>query len=145
MTMKVGLLLALFCLPLASQAETEAERVVEHYKRNYTWPPTKFIPDTPGWKKLMQHRLRQVEEIEDRQDRFEGLAQTLSVASVQRNFTEHGFALARAPEDLMEVLREGIREGVAAGPSLEVQINAIGGIRPWFIDRPDLTQRVSKK
>jgi hypothetical protein len=93
----------------------------------------------------MQHRLRQVEEIEDRQDRFEGFAQTLSVATVQRNFTEHGFALARAPEDLMEALREGIREGVAAGPRLEVKINSIGGLTPWFIDRPDLTERVSKK
>jgi hypothetical protein len=148
-TMKAGLpstscllVLALFCLPPTSQAETEEERVVEHYKRNYTWPPTKFIPDNPGWKKLMQHRIRQVEESEGWQERFDGFPETLSAAIVQRNFTEHGFALARAPEDLMEVLREGIRKGVAAGPRLEVKNKLLGGIQPWFIDRPDLARRV---
>ncbi len=140
--MKVTILLALCCLPLASQATTEEERVKEYHKRYDTWPPTKFIPDTPGWKKLMQHRLRQIQEIEDRDDKFEGFAQTLSVASVQRNFTEHGFALARAPEDLMEVLRKGIREGVAKGPRLESANKLIGGVQPWFIDRPDLKRRV---
>jgi hypothetical protein len=92
--------------------------VVEHYEQNYTWPPTKFIPDAPGWKKLMQHRIRQVEEIEGRQKRFDGYLETLSAAIVQRNFMEHGFALARAPKDLMEVFQERNRKGVAAGPRL---------------------------
>jgi hypothetical protein len=42
----------------------------------------------------------------------------------------------------METLRTAIREGVAAGPREEYYIPVIEGLRPWFIDRPDLTQRV---
>ena len=30
----------------------ENERMLEYEKRNYTWPPQRFIPDTPGWKAL---------------------------------------------------------------------------------------------
>lgn len=42
----------------------------------------------------------------------------------------------------MGALRTAIREGVAAGPREEYYIPVIEGLRPWFIDRPDLTQRV---
>ena len=126
----------------AQGIETEQERVAQFHARNYTWPPQKFIPDNPGWRSLMEHRLRQVGEIENRQDRFEGFAQTLSAAMIQQNYTEHGFGLVRAPDDLMEALRKGIHEGVAKGPRDEVHISAISGDRPWFIDRPDLTKRV---
>lgn len=119
----------------------ESERVAAYHRRNHTWPP-EFQPNTPGWKKLFEHRLRQVAEIEDRTDRFEGFAQTLSAGVLQKNYTEHGFGLARAPESLMVDLRRAIKEGVAKGPRLESHINAITEPRPWFIDRPDLTRRV---
>lgn len=123
-------------------ARTEEERITEFYRRNYSWPVEKFSPETPGWRKLFEHRLRQVAEMDDKLDRFEGYAQTLSASVVQQNYTQWGFGLARAPEPLMEDLRRAIREGVAAGPRLESHIAAITEPRPWFIDRPDLTQRV---
>jgi len=115
---------------------------MRYHALNHTWPPESFIPETPGWRKLFEHRLRQVTEIEDDTDRFEGFAQTLSAGVLQKNFTEHGFGLTKAPEPLMEDLRRAIREGVEKGPRLESHINAITEPRPWFIDRPDLTQRV---
>lgn len=90
----------------------------------------------------MQRRLRQVEEIQDPQDRFEGFAQTLSAGLIQPNYTKYGFGLARAPEELMVALRKGIQDGLAAGPKEEYYIPVIGGQRPWFISRPDLTKRV---
>eukprot|EP00539_Tryblionella_compressa_P010447 CAMPEP_0178795572 /NCGR_PEP_ID=MMETSP0745-20121128/10191_1 /TAXON_ID=913974 /ORGANISM="Nitzschia punctata, Strain CCMP561" /LENGTH=403 /DNA_ID=CAMNT_0020453961 /DNA_START=5 /DNA_END=1216 /DNA_ORIENTATION=+ len=127
---------------LCLAAFSEEERLMEFHRRNFTWPPERFIPETPGWRKLFEHRLRQVAEIDDRADRFEGYAQTLSASVVQPNYTEWGFGLARAPESLMEDLRGGIREGVEQGPRLEKYINAITEPRPWFIDRPDLTKRV---
>jgi hypothetical protein len=130
----------LFLTTTASFDETE--RVKQFHARNYTWPVEKFSPETPGWRKLFEHRLRQVAEIENRADRFEGFAQTLSASVVQQNYTQWGFGLARAPEPLMEDLRRAIREGVAKGPRLETHISAITEPRPWFIDRPDLTQRV---
>lgn len=129
----------------ANAALIEEDRVKEYHARNYTWPPEKFHPDTPGWKKLMEHRLRQVAEIDDRGDRYEGYVQTLNAGLVAPNFTEHGFALARAPDELMEALRKGVRDGVAAGPALEPDVDVIDGDTPWFVDRPDLTERVLKE
>jgi hypothetical protein len=123
---------------------TEVERVEQYHLRNYSWPPTKFIPDTPGWKSLMEHRLRQVAEIEESSERYEGFANTLSAGMIQQNYTQHGFGLVRAPENLMEALRKGIQDGLAKGPRYESGITAINGEQPWFIDRPDLTARVSK-
>jgi len=121
---------------------TEEERIEAYHRSNYTWPPEKYIPDTPGWRKLYDHRFRQIAEIKDRTDRFEGYAQAVSSGVLQQNFTEQGFGLARAPEPLMKDLRRAIREGVEKGPRLENHINAITEPRPWFIDRPDLTRRV---
>ena len=135
--------LALFIVLIAVPAHcrTEEERVARYHELNHTWPP-EWFPDTPGWRKLFDHRVRQVAEIEDRSDRFEGFAQILSAGLLQKNFTEHGFGLTRAPEPLMVDLRKAIRDGVEKGPRLESYINAITEPRPWFIDRPDLTKRV---
>lgn len=140
----VWLALLLGILAVQTNARTEEERIQRYHELNHTWPLTsdKFIPQTEGWQKLFESRLRQVGEIEDRLDRFEGFAQTLNAAIIQKNFTEHGFGLARAPEPLMVDLRKAIREGVEKGPRLESPINAITEPRPWFIDRKDLTKRV---
>lgn len=65
-------------------------------------------------------------------------------AFLVRNYTELGFGLARAPEELTAALQEGIRGGLARGEArLEHQVKVIEGPRSLFIDRPDLTQRVS--
>ena len=42
----------------------------------------------------------------------------------------------------MQALRQGIRDGLEQGPELEPEVEVIDGDQPWFIDRPDLTQRV---
>lgn len=147
--MKISSLLWLctFVLPQSVCSETEEERLAARLEREYQWPPidTDYKPNTPGWKKLFEHRLRQVEEIEDQSSRFEAYVQTLSASIVQPNFTEHGFGLARAPDDLMEALRQGIYDGLEAGPREEAHYPAIAGKRPWFIDRPDLMTRVLKE
>jgi hypothetical protein len=122
----------------------ESERLAHYHARNYTWPPTKYVPNTDGWTKLMEHRLRQVSEIDNSQHRYEGFIQTLNSALVAPNFTELGWGLARAPDELMAALRKGIRDGVESGAvRAEGNIDVIdGALPPWFIDRPDLTQRV---
>ena len=119
----------------------ETERVEEYHKRNYTYPYTSFTPDTPGMHKLMEKRFRQIEQIPERGARYEGFIQTINAAVLAPNFTETGWGLTRAPEDLMVALRKGIREGVAtARPEHPVEV--IEGDTPLFIDRPDLTRRV---
>ena len=128
------------------EALYENERLEGYHKRNYTWPPTKYKPNTEGWRKLNEHRFRQIAEIDDSDKRYEAYLQTVNSAYVADNFTRYGFGLARAPDDLMEALRKGIHKGIEMGPRLEPDIEVIeGGLRPWFIDRPDLTKRVLKQ
>jgi hypothetical protein len=130
---------------VAPLTDWEEERMAEYHKRNYTWPIPQYVPQTLGWRKLMDHRFRQAAEIEDSQHRYEAYAQTVSAALVQPNFTRYGFGLARAPEPLMVELRQAIHDGLATGtPREELGSEVIEGPnKPWFIDRPDLTTRVS--
>jgi hypothetical protein len=55
---------------------SEAERV-EEYDKRYTrvWPPKEYVPNTPGWKSLMEKRFRQVKEIDDGGEKYEGFMQ----------------------------------------------------------------------
>ena len=119
----------------------ESERIEEYNKRNYTWPIQKYIPNTPGWRQLMESRFAQVKEIESSGQRYEGYIQTIHSAFLVPNFTEHGFGLARCPDDLIDALRQGIRDGLP-NVQYESQVPVIEGPIPWFIRRPDLTKRV---
>ena len=138
------LVLAAIALPRASltSALSEQDRLREYHARNYTWPIPEYKPNTPGWRKLFDHRFRQAAEIDNANKRYEAFLQTVNAAFVAPNFTTYGFGLARAPDELMEALRKGVRDGVAAGPRLEPSVEVIEGDQPWFVDRPDLTKRV---
>lgn len=89
----------------------------------------------------MEERFRQVEEIPDSGKRYEGFIQTIHSAFLVPNFTQHGFGLARCPDDLLKALQEGIRDGLPTA-RFEAQPEVINGAPPLFIDRPDLTARV---
>jgi hypothetical protein len=129
----------------APLTDWEEQRMAEYNKRNYVWPIPRYVPNTLGWKKLMDHRFRQAAELEDSQSRYEAYAQTVSAALVQPNFTQYGFGLARAPEPLMVELRQAIHDGLEAGTPREEDGSQVieGPNKPWFLDRPDLTTRVS--
>ena len=71
--------LALSCTHFASSQLVEEERQKEYEARNYKWPP-QIIPDTPGWKKLMMRRFRQMEFQEDSNDRYNGYMNVVSSA-----------------------------------------------------------------
>lgn len=120
----------------------EDERQEEYKKRNYTWPLNNYQPNTPGWKSLMESRFRQVEEIEDSLERYEGFIQTMHSAFLVPNFTEHGFGLARCPDELIDTLRQAIREGAENAPEEGHYAVIRSPQRPLFVDRPDLTTRV---
>jgi hypothetical protein len=122
---------------------TEPDRVAEYHKRNYTWPLSNYSPNTPGWRALMERRFRQVEKLDDDHRRYEGYIQTIHTSFLVPNFTEHGFGLARCPDELLGALQKGIRDGLAAGASHEPGTDVIDGPhRPLFVSRPDLTDRV---
>ena len=56
----IFLLVASCAVVVKAGGLSEEYRVKEHDKRySREWPPAKYVPDTPGWKRLMDERLRQ--------------------------------------------------------------------------------------
>lgn len=90
----------------------------------------------------MEERFAQVAEVENSGERYEAYIQTVHSAFLVPNFTEHGFGLARCPDDLLEALQKGIREGIPTAQE-ENTISGINGPQlPLMVQRPDLTARV---
>lgn len=48
----------------SAHALVESERQEEYKARNYTWPIPEMVPETPGWRRLMERRFRQIEAME---------------------------------------------------------------------------------
>lgn len=68
---------------------------------------------------------------------------TATPALAAPNFTEFGFGLVRAPEELTVALREGVMGAYERGEAkLEHDVEVIEGPRCRFVQRPDLTKRV---
>jgi hypothetical protein len=67
------------------------------------------------------------------------------MAFLAPNFTETGIGLVKAPEDLTVNLQKEIRKAIRKGKTRkEKVISAIGGPNGClFVDRPDLTAKVS--
>mmetsp|Transcript_3562 Transcript_3562/g.6508 ORF Transcript_3562/g.6508 Transcript_3562/m.6508 type:complete len:360 (-) Transcript_3562:264-1343(-) len=118
----------------------EEERMQEYEKRGYSWPPKEYVPETEGWRNLMERRFSQMERL-DNDGRYDGFMQVVSSAYVVPNFTENGWGLTRAPESLMEDLRAGIRDGLPNART-EHEVDVITGDRPLFIDNWPLAKRV---
>ena len=125
----------------------EQDRLAGWRERGYTWPPTRFVPDTPGWRRLMTARFAQIERDlpADSHDRYEAFVQTAYSAYVANNFTQYGFGLARADPELVDELRSAIWHAVDTGDGLgtEGSDEVIPGPNdPWFVDIPELTEQV---
>ena len=107
--------------------------------------PTLYVPDTEGWGKLMDRRLAQVERIEDSNARYNAWVSVITSAVVAPNFTESGWGLTRAPEFLIEELRDSLHKGLAAGPPPEHDVDVIEGdnpeSRPLFINQHSLNRK----
>lgn len=131
------------CCSFIDAQLSESERMKEYRARNYTWPLVETVPNTEGWRKLMQRRFQQVAAIRDTDRRYEGYLQLTYAAVAVPNFTETGFGLSRASDELLQVLQQGIRDGLDGSVRSEGPVDVIEGEEPLFIDRPDLTRRVS--
>jgi hypothetical protein len=123
---------------LIDDEQLEAERIEAYHARGYLWPIPQYTPNTLGWRKLMDKRFSQVASIPDSGDRYEGYIQTVHSSFLAPNFTEHGFGLARAPEELTETLLQAIWEGLPTAEE-ESKDAITGPLQPLFIDRQDLT------
>jgi hypothetical protein len=121
---------------------TEEQRLDEYVKRGYQFPFSRYVPDTEGWKRLMDQRFAQVQALEDNQMKWDGWIQTITSAVMVPNFTEYGWGLTQGPASLTADIRQAILEGLPnARPEGEVDVIE-GPLETLFIDRPDLTQRV---
>jgi hypothetical protein len=126
-----------------SVAESPA-RLQGYTDRGYQWPVPEFVPNTPGWKKLMEDRLEQVSTIEDPSERFKGYTATMYSALVIQNYTEHGFARTRISDSLLKELQQGIQDGFEDRRN-EGYTPSITGNQAWHIQRDDLTAKVEEE
>jgi hypothetical protein len=83
-----------------------------------------------------------MEQLTDYNERYEGFFQTAHSAVTAPNFTEYGFGLAKCPDDLLLDLQTAIHEGLETADYEGEDIIIEGPEQPWFINRPDLLNRV---
>jgi len=124
---------------------SEQDRLEEYHTRGYEWPLPNLVPDTPGWKTIFQRRFQQIEDtIDDSTHRYNAWMQTISSSFLQPNFTENGWGLTRAPEDLVQALVKKLHDGLETA-EVEKDVDVIeggGASRPLFIKNDELNKRV---
>ena len=108
------------------------------------WPLQHFVPDTLGWRKLMERRMEQVSRIEDSTKRYNGWTQTMNMAAVAPNFTENGWGLTRAPPDLVQELVDALHAGLpTATPEADIDVIFDDeDTRPLFVRNRALNRKV---
>ncbi|KAL7553962.1 hypothetical protein ACHAWF_017920 [Thalassiosira exigua] len=124
MKMKMKAILFLFILlcgrPSLGQLD-EGERVAQYRARNHAWPPrpSDYLPDLPKWASLHARRFDQIDRIEDTQSKYNAYISAVHSALLAPNFTEYGWGLTRAPDDLVDALAERLRRGLEGGNARE--------------------------
>jgi hypothetical protein len=93
----------------------EVDRVAEYHRRGYSWPPleSEFVPATPGWMKLLQNRLGQVDLLTAGGDDDVYNAYLLTLSSVlAHNYTKYGFGITKSPSSAFQLLQDFVRTSV---------------------------------
>jgi hypothetical protein len=101
-----------------------------------------YKPNTEGWRNLSNRRMEQAYFVESVNDKLDLWYVSVVSAFVQPNFTDTGWGLTRAPEDLLELLQDTIRTAYDEGDYRVEDEDMVNGLKPLFIDRPDLTDYV---
>jgi hypothetical protein len=117
----------------------EDKRVEEYHRRNYTWPPleSEFLPATPGWRRLFQRRLKQVDRLplqDNSYDAYNAYINAISGGIVTPNYTEFGWAFTRGPTDLWETLNNGLADALPTAKEEDYEGCIDTSLRPLFID-----------
>jgi hypothetical protein len=127
-------------------ALSEPDRLQEYEARGYEWPLLNVKPNTPGWQSIFDRRFKQIEEtIDDSTERYNAWMQVMSSSFVQPNFTENGWGLTKAPQDLVDALANRLHGNIDTAP-LEMDVDVIEGSdessKPLFISNYELNARV---
>jgi hypothetical protein len=136
----------------------ETDRQDEYQKRKYNWPlkNDQYVPNTPGWQTLMKRRMQQIQCIENLEQRYNGWLSVMASAHVIPNFTEHGFAMTRAPTALLHELQaslyEGLNETYMLGTedgneiiTTDAAVDVAQTLAPLWIPQEELNARVLKE
>jgi hypothetical protein len=143
-----GLLAALFSVGVQGEQLKEHERQEEYERRGHVWPPKDedYTPNTPGWRKLNQRRFEQLTHIEDTGYSYDGYMVTVHSALNSQNFTENGWGLAKAPQHIIDLLKESLYTGLEKAktdPEYEVETKVIDGVkRPFWIRQEALNTKI---
>jgi hypothetical protein len=121
----------LLLLPLPSLCNSppmaEDERVAHYIERGYKWPPPQLRPETPGWRKLFERRYQQIAAMENEDDKYNAWLLAMGSSVVSKNFTETGWAMARAPDAVVQQLKMTLHNGMAhAVPENQDMCNKMG-------------------
>lgn len=123
---------------------TEETILEEYEKRGHTFPPENYIPNTPGWKALIDRRFAQLRQL----DQYRLLVvknfawiETLRAGVTFANFTEYGWGVTRVKDDLIQTLVKEVEEGLPTAEK-EWESNPNSAL---LIHRPDLMNRVQKE
>ena len=102
-----------------------------------------YKPNTEGWRKISNRRFDQVTFLETMEETYNLWIVSVTSAFIQPNFTETGWGLTRAPDELVQTLRKTVRSAYEDGDYREEgEVDVIDGLTPIFIDRPELVERV---
>lgn len=131
-----------------ARALTEEDRLREYERRQYHWPPA-WNPPTPGWQRLMERRERQIMNMESSQSRWDGWTTLVSSARLVQNFTAKGYAIVRAPEDVVRRLTASLKQNIGTAryedtPSRQIDVIK-GALRPKFIDQLELNAEILRE
>lgn len=140
------LLVALVGIPFG-QSLDEGERLEQYRARGHKWPIDEFVPNTPGWRKINERRIKQIQRVHGTNARYNGWVQTLSSALTAQNFTENGWGLTRAPAELVRELQQKIYDNLETAP-LEKDVDVIEnemGVQPLFIPNQELNDKVLRE
>jgi hypothetical protein len=114
----------------------EDQRLEEYDRRNHTWPPleSEFLPATPGWRRLFQRRLQQVDRLSNEDNSYDAYINAINCGLIIPNYTEFGWGLTRGPTYLWETLNNSLATllPTAEEEEFEGAIDTI--LRPLFIE-----------
>ena len=108
----------------------EQERIAEFRKRGHTNPPT-YKPNTPGWQRLGRRREKQLYEVKDTQQRWDGFTSLMCMGVLVNNFTRLGFQVADVPGEWHAKLRAELNVGLSKKLPTESSIpHMVSGVSP---------------
>lgn len=131
-------------IPSVNAIMTEEDRLKGWKARNFTWPPSRWIPDTPEWTRVMNHRLRQVEAMKE--GRFPGFLVLGTGGLLGRNLTKYGWGITRVSSTLVQELQKDVHSKPWVNLEDLENLRTMGmrhyGESPYLVDTGEINRQI---